>query len=239
MLALALSAALANPAARFEARWSSARQGAFAEHSQRAAQLPESCELAVIGAGWGGVYFAWRLAVDSKLLNTSYVCVFEANGRVGGRVFSVHNLPGMSDMAIDVGGYRFIETDKLSSQLVWDALKLPTACYDWECAPLTKPHGSHIIKDAYGNNRGCATVIERMLGEGEDAGAGTQVYFGAVLTAVNAAPATAGKRAMQLVFAECNLTAWADCITRRAFEDFRALPDTSLDPAIFILFQIK
>ena len=84
-----------------------------------------SCELAVIGAGWGGVYFAWRLAVDAKLMNASSVCVFEANGRAGGRIFSIHGLPQFAVLAVDVGGYRFQETQRLPADLVWSALELP------------------------------------------------------------------------------------------------------------------
>ena len=33
-----------------------------------------------------------------------------------------------------MGGYRFQETQRLPADLVWSALKLPTQCYDWECA---------------------------------------------------------------------------------------------------------
>ena len=53
--------------------------------------------LAVVGAGWGGAYIAWRMAVDTKALNATDVCVFEANGRVGGRIYSVRGLPGFAD----------------------------------------------------------------------------------------------------------------------------------------------
>jgi protoporphyrinogen oxidase len=62
------------------------------------------CELAVVGAGWGGVYAAWRLAIDTKTIPARGVCVFEANGRVGGRVFSVRDLPHFGELTIDVGG---------------------------------------------------------------------------------------------------------------------------------------
>lgn len=162
---------------------------------------PQHCDLAVVGAGWGGAYLAWRLSVDTNTVDASKVCVFEANGRVGGRVFSVRDLPHFGDLTVDVGGYRFQETQKLPADLVFSALKLETACYDYSCQANCEGTVCHVIKDAYGNNRGYATVIERMLGEVEDAGAGSQVFFGALLTAVHAAPAAAGKRATQLVFA--------------------------------------
>lgn len=74
--------------------------GALSGHNS----LPTHCELAVVGAGWGGVYAAWRLAIDTKTISARGVCVFEANGRVGGRVFSVRDLPHFGELAIDVGG---------------------------------------------------------------------------------------------------------------------------------------
>lgn len=136
-----------------------------------------NCSLSVVGAGWSGVYFSWRLAVDTSTLPASSVCVFEANGRVGGRIDSIHDLPGFDDLALDVGGYRFIETDLLPAQLVWNALELPTACYDWNCTGGCQgTTNCYVVKDAYGNNAGYATPIETMLGQLEDQGAG--VFFG-------------------------------------------------------------
>lgn len=55
--------------------------------------LPRHCKLAVVGAGWGGAYVAWRMAIDTNTISADDVCVFEANGRVGGRVYSLHDLP--------------------------------------------------------------------------------------------------------------------------------------------------
>ena len=72
---------------------------------------------AVVGAGWGGSYLAWRLSVDTQTVNASGVCVFEGNGRVGGRIFSVRDLPHFGDLTVDVGGYRFQETQKLPADL--------------------------------------------------------------------------------------------------------------------------
>lgn len=142
--------------------------------------LPSSCELSVVGAGWGGVYFAWRLGIELLAIDPANICVFEANGRLGGRIYSVYGLPDMGDLVIDVGGYRFPETDLLPAQLVWDKLLLPTSLYgichqDQEC---------YKIADVYGNNAGYTIPIEQMLGELMTKGA--QVYWGAVLTAVKA-----------------------------------------------------
>ncbi|KAL3932730.1 MAG: hypothetical protein SGPRY_000583 [Prymnesium sp.] len=165
------------PAATLPSRFPPSQQGTLS-------RLPASCELAVVGAGWAGTYLAWRLAVDSSTLNASSICVFEANGRVGGRVFSVRSLPGLSDLAIDVGAYRFQQRQKLPADLIRYALKLPVACYDYSCAPECEGDVCLVMKDVYGNNRGYATGVEEMLSQLEAAGAGKQVYFGAELTGV-------------------------------------------------------
>lgn len=194
VFALATGIALA----KFETHYHA--DGSRADEASVETEMPTSCDLAVVGAGWGGAYLAWRMAIDDgSLVNASGVCVFEANSRVGGRIYSVRTLPGFDDLALDVGGYRFIETDLLPAQLVWDALKLPTTCYDWECAGGCEGDGNcYIIKDAYGNNAGYATAIETMLGQLEGAGDGAQVHFGKQLTAVGA-----GKgRGVELRFAD-------------------------------------
>ena len=197
MLATARAAA---PDGAFRTRWDGRR--AVAVESLANTALPTHCDLAVVGAGWGGAYLAWRLAVDTDYVAANRTCVFEANGRVGGRVYSVHDLPHFGDLAVDVGGYRFQESQLLPAQLVWKALELPTTCYDYGCqAECEGPQNCFVIKDAYGNNAGYATPIERMLGELEaKGGPGTQTYFGVRLEALSAAPLV-GPRATRLHFA--------------------------------------
>jgi len=169
----------------FESRWRPELGRAVADGAVGGASnmLPPRCKLAVIGAGWGGVYTAWRLAIDTDTIRASDVCVFEANGRVGGRVFSVHDLPHFGDLAIDVGGYRFQESQRLPADLVFGALKLPTACYDYGCQSQCEgPQNCYILRDTYGNNAGYASVVERMLSDLEAGGA--TVWFGATLVSV-------------------------------------------------------
>ena len=124
-------------AGRFRARWRPELGDAAPDAAMSEQQaLPEHCELAVVGAGWGGVYAAWRLAVDDgSQLKPEDVCVFEASGRVGGRIMSVHNIPGFEDMTIDVGGYRFGKNDTIVAQLIQERLKIPTICYDFGLSP--------------------------------------------------------------------------------------------------------
>lgn len=198
------SAATTSGLAAFQTRWQPSLRMGAADATQTTTKnntLPSHCSLAVVGAGWGGVYAAWRLAVDTKTIDASKVCVFEANGRVGGRVYSLHGLPGFADLAVDVGGYRFQQTQKLPADLVWNALKLATACYDWSCAPQCENTTCYVIKDAYGNNAGYATAIEAMLSQLENAGAGQQVRFASRLTKVDTARHVSPS-ASQLTFAD-------------------------------------
>merc|ERR1719198_1387895 len=216
LISLAFTRAAAEGGAQFVSRWHA--DGTYADASAcNATELPLECEVAVVGAGWGGAYLAWRMSVDSNYTSAETICVFEANGRVGGRIYSVHNIPGFDDLALDVGGYRFIETDLLPAQIVWKALKLPTACYDWQCGGGGEgPGNCYIIKDAYGNNAGYATPITEMLGQVEDAGAGTQVFFGKQLTAIAAG---VGRGA---------LLAFADGTAVRAKQLFLNLPHNAI-----------
>ena len=66
-----------------------------------------ACELAIVGGGPGGLYTAWRLAVDTKTMKPSDICVFERAERVGGRTFSVRNQGTKQDLVVDLGAYRF------------------------------------------------------------------------------------------------------------------------------------
>lgn len=193
-----------DPASVFQAKWrpdlgEAVADAAIEVNSQGA---PSHCKFAVIGAGWGGAYAAWRASIDTNTIDPSDVCVFEAMGRVGGRVYSVRNLPGLGDLVIDAGGYRFSEAQLLPAQLVWDALKLPTACYDFNCSAQCETfdgkHNCHVIKDIYGNNNGYATVIETMLGKVENEGVGTQVFFGKRLSGIFAGE----KNSMRLTFSD-------------------------------------
>ena len=107
LAAIALAAAYQPEAHPFRAKYREEDGRVLADaalHSN--ADLPRHCDLAVVGAGWGGVYAAWRMSIDTTTVSPDRVCVFEANGRVGGRILSVHGLPHFGDLALDVGGYR-------------------------------------------------------------------------------------------------------------------------------------
>ena len=63
------------------------------------------CNLAVIGAGTGGLYTAMRL-IEEKKVNATDVCIFEATDRVGGRLYSLRGFGPENDISVDSGGYR-------------------------------------------------------------------------------------------------------------------------------------
>lgn len=64
-------------------------------------------KVAVIGGGVGGLYSAWRLALDHGGFSPSQVKVFEFGNRVGGRLETIH-LKGASGRRAEVGGMRYI-----------------------------------------------------------------------------------------------------------------------------------
>ena len=130
------------------------------------------CDLAVVGAGPGGAYVAWRYALARP---SSTVCIFEQNTRVGGRVHSMRGQGPKSDLVVEAGAYRFATNETCISfhnmslciytpilkHLILDALKLPTKAYDpivgaWD-------HVLHVITDGHGHDAGYKTFVEAMV----------------------------------------------------------------------------
>ena len=68
------------------------------------AESMETCNVAIVGGGPGGVYTAMRLANSTANLS---VCVFERRERLGGRVLTINNMGPHKDLNVDVGAYRF------------------------------------------------------------------------------------------------------------------------------------
>eukprot|EP00966_Prymnesium_polylepis_P000989 22316-Prymnesium_polylepis.2 len=86
---------------------------------------PRRCEFAVVGGGWAGVYTAWRLTVDSGRLPGDQVCIFEASTRWGGRTVTVRE----GELNLDLGAYRFDNTQHLPADLIHGPLNLTSRCY--------------------------------------------------------------------------------------------------------------
>eukprot|EP00971_Amphidinium_carterae_P189009 3752249-Amphidinium_carterae.2 len=59
------------------------------------------CDIAVVGAGVGGSYAAWRAADAGKS-----VCVFEMSDRPGGRIHSLRGMGPRKDLVVEAGAYR-------------------------------------------------------------------------------------------------------------------------------------
>lgn len=94
--------------------------------------LPSTCADVVIGAGWSGVYFAYRRAIANPVAAEN-MCIFEATERVGGRTFSVPPATLGHEFTLDVGAYRFSPDMHLPGDLILHDLKLPVACYEPSC----------------------------------------------------------------------------------------------------------
>lgn len=131
----------------------------------------ETCKQVVVGAGWGGTYFAWRMAVDSGTWPIETTCIFEATSRAGGRAYSKESIPGLQqDIRIDLGAYRFdAVSHPLVNHVMADVLELPTMCYD---SGTCNAAGSMLIArdGVYGINRGYASGPEGLVAKFEKAG---------------------------------------------------------------------
>jgi NADPH-dependent 2,4-dienoyl-CoA reductase/sulfur reductase-like enzyme len=71
-----------------------------------AVQSMETCDVAVVGAGPGGIYFAWRLLAANS---SASVCMYERSGRFGGRIYTLRGLGPKGDLTADMGAYRFVD----------------------------------------------------------------------------------------------------------------------------------
>lgn len=82
-------------------------------------------DVAIVGAGVSGLWCGWRLAGETAgQARRRRVGVFELSDRVGGRLLSVR-LPGLPDVACELGGMRYMSTQPLVRWLVEDELNLP------------------------------------------------------------------------------------------------------------------
>lgn len=103
----------------------------------------QHCDVAVVGSGWAGVYYAYRHFLEG--FEPDRICIFEASDRFGGRTFSKHfnvtavTRTGPPDrFVIDIGAHRFSPDMHLPGDIILKKLKLPTACYEPSCTPANK-----------------------------------------------------------------------------------------------------
>lgn len=96
-----------------------------------ASERVRGCDISVVGAGIGGVYSAWRLAVDARAVRGRKICIFEAKQRPGGRILSVDDpVPGFEGYTVDLGAYRYQRSTHHHVRLLTEtALGIQTLCY--------------------------------------------------------------------------------------------------------------
>jgi len=158
---------------------------------QRGRPAPaQFCKVGVVGAGWGGTYVSWRLGIDTGPdkggVDAKDICIFEAFGRPGGRTYDIR----FGDYILDVGAYRFAGDMHLPADLIANALRLPSVCYDPTCMDddvrreVVWPYSEPLRKlvDFDGRNVGYGAPLEVMLGHLRHAGA--LVQLGAEVTGV-------------------------------------------------------
>ncbi|HKI01068.1 MAG TPA: FAD-dependent oxidoreductase [Thermoanaerobaculia bacterium] len=78
-------------------------------------------DVAVVGAGVGGAYSAWRL---KQQYPKKRIALFEYSDRVGGRLYSMP-LPGMPNINAELGGMRYIPDSQDFVRELIDNLGLP------------------------------------------------------------------------------------------------------------------
>jgi lysine 2-monooxygenase len=101
-----------------------------AVRSAAAAQeaLPDNVDVAIVGGGISGLYAAWRLLTAPSAERASpppSVAVFEAAGRLGGRIFSA-TPPGMPHVPAELGAMRIVTSQAFVLALTRE-LGLPLA----------------------------------------------------------------------------------------------------------------
>jgi hypothetical protein len=92
--------------------------------------------VAIVGGGISGLYAGWRLMTSPKGGSPTLdhlaarhrdrrrIGLFEMSGRLGGRLHTV-SLPGIPTVPAELGGMRYMSTQKLVGRLVEDDLRLP------------------------------------------------------------------------------------------------------------------
>ena len=154
--------------------------------------------LASLGGGPSGVYTAWRLAVDTKTLKPSDVCVFERAQRIGGRTFSMYNQGPKGDLTVDLGAYRFCSSYNatgcdgcemcmpMMSNLIKKRLGLKTTPYQPGDGPRNEAALVKVVDDE-GENAGLSKYVDTM--HNQSLAAGVRFFLAHEATGVRAPPA--------------------------------------------------
>lgn len=135
-----------------------------------------ACDVTVVGAGWAGIYAAWRLATGAAEEDGEplAVCLVEAYHRPGGRTYSTR----LEGYMVDAGAYRFAGDMHLPADLITRELGLRSACYDPTCrdddvrGEVAWPYQLPLLKivDFQGRHLGYGAALEALLARFEAAG---------------------------------------------------------------------
>jgi monoamine oxidase len=109
-------------------------------------------DVAIIGAGTSGLYTGWRLLTGEhkgrkKKSAPPRVQIFELSNRIAGRLHSVY-LPGMGDVAGELGGMRYMDQQQIVSTLIEKLFKKELKSVDF---PMGDP-AKHFF---YGRTQRC------------------------------------------------------------------------------------
>ena len=119
------------------------------------------CSIAIVGAGAGGAFSAMRIAEESTTIGIapSDVCIFEKQGRVGGRIYTIRDLGDNNDLTVDAGAYRFSTSVRpITNFLIKTKYQLPSKMYNPDLND-----GLEVITDTSGETSGYVTFVEKML----------------------------------------------------------------------------
>jgi hypothetical protein len=158
-----------------------------------------NCKVSVVGAGWGGAYFAYRLA-KTNTVPASKICIFEQSDRIGGRVYDYTN-PLWEDLVVDLGAYRYSTSQQIAKGIAESILDKDVTCYNG--APCDETTGFRVYEDQYGNNAGYATGIRGLLQKVDNMG-GRDVFMNHKL--VNIRNNNDDDYPIKLVFKKGNVT---------------------------------
>ena len=75
--------------------------------------LTECDDIAIVGAGVGGTYAAWKLRSTQQV-----VTVYEYSDRVGGRLRTTQ-IKGVPDINVELGAMRFVPSCKHIENSLW------------------------------------------------------------------------------------------------------------------------
>jgi monoamine oxidase len=109
----------------------------------------ERCNVAVVGGGIAGAYAAWRLQTDTRFGATS-ICLFEASGRVGGRLESL-TPPGAPQLRAEFGGMAFTTAHTLVHSLVKTVFELEVTDFATLVPDLLYLRGRHLTETDVAN----------------------------------------------------------------------------------------